>query len=105
MKIENLQFASIEEMSIYQKKDTKQLDALFLEMLNQENTKEALILMTRINALDLYEFLADNDAEPFFFPYRKLSVEFLENLVIEFIEKNGPCVFVDYFVDYFEVQL
>lgn len=96
MKIENLQFASNEEMRIYQKMNTKQLDNLFMKMLNNENTKQALVLMTRTNGLDLYDFLADRGVEPYFFPHRRLTIEFLQNLVIEHIATHGPCEFIDY---------
>ncbi len=104
MKTENLEFASFENMNIYQKISTEKLDQIFLDMLAEENTSEAMVLLTRVNGLDLYDFLADRGTEPYFLPHKKLTSEFLQNLVIQHIYIHGPCDFIDYFEDYFEVQ-
>jgi hypothetical protein len=70
------------------------LDTLFLQNLARLNFKAAYKTICCMNYADLYDFLAETGADPYHEPDQ--SRENYVMLALAHIEKNGPCIFLDW---------
>jgi len=70
------------------------LDTVFLQNLERLNFKAAAKSIVCMNYIDLYDFLSDTGADPYHDPDQ--SWENYVDLALTHIEKNGPCIFLDW---------
>ena len=67
-----------------------------LEMIEELDTHAAKKLILSAKAIDLYDFLADNDCEPYGLPPETLTPDFLRGLALDFIGKHGGGAFLEW---------
>jgi hypothetical protein len=77
------------------------LNKELIESINYLDNKAAFKMLLSIRSVDLWEFQADIMEDiAYGISSEMLTRDYLLDIVTAYIEKNGPCSFLEYFEDY-----